>query len=96
MRYKMKCYIFLTLEGYTFQPESNFNVMEPDIENLQVIGFASGLNQEDAFKNLLEEDESLLETKFNEVFCYRLSDSYEDSKRYFYLSQNAKKQLLTL
>jgi len=86
----MKHYIFLTLEGYTFQPESDFNVMEPDIENLQVIGFAPGVNQEDAFKNLLEENECLLKTKFDEVFCYQLSDSYEDSKRYFYLSKNAK------
>jgi hypothetical protein len=82
----MKSYIFLTTEGHTFQPGTDS--MGPDIENAQVIGFASGLNEEDAFKNLLETDNYLLKTKFNEVFCYPLMDNYTNSQKYFYLSEN--------
>ena len=47
----MKSYIFITNEGFTFQPNSED--YEPDIENSQVIGFAKGNNQNDAFNNLL-------------------------------------------
>lgn len=79
-----KHYVFLTIEGYTFQPTSEEN--EPDIENLQVIGFASGLNQEEAFERLIEKNDYLLHTSFNQVFCYKLDDYYKDSKKYFYIS----------
>ncbi len=51
---KKKHYIFLTLDGYTFQPDSKS--VEPDIENLQVVGFAFGVNSKEAFQNLLSTD----------------------------------------
>lgn len=35
-----KKYIFITFEGFTFQPYSESDV--PDIENMQVIGFSEG------------------------------------------------------
>lgn len=82
---KLKRYIFLTQEGHTFQP--NTQSMEPDIENLQVTGFALGLNPDDAFQTLLNENECLLQTKFDEIFCYQLDDHHEESKKYFYLSE---------
>ena len=53
MNHKIKKYIFLTVEGYTFQPGSKS--VEPDIENLQVIGFSQGKDSKDAFQNLLKE-----------------------------------------
>ena len=34
----MKSYIFITTEGFTYQPGSESP--EPDVENCQVIGFA--------------------------------------------------------
>ena len=46
----MKAFIFVTHEGYTFQPNSE--AIEPDIENLQVLGCALGRNEEQAFENL--------------------------------------------
>ena len=54
MNHKIKKYIFLTVEGYTFQPGSKS--VEPDIENLQVIGFSQGKDSKDAFQNLLKEN----------------------------------------
>ena len=44
----MNNYLFLTNEGYTYQP---------DCENSQLIGIVSGNTQEDAFKNLINEKE---------------------------------------
>lgn len=77
-------YIFLTIEGYTFQPNSESIL--PDINNLQVIGFSSGIDAKDAFRNLLEIHPDLKETNFDEVFCYKLDKNYKASKKYFYIS----------
>ena len=62
----MNYYIFLTSEGHTFQPNSSSQ--EEDIHNLQVLGIAKGLSQEEAFYNLLASNPHLNETSFNEVF----------------------------
>jgi hypothetical protein len=51
----MKHYIFLTDEGHTFQPDSKSEL--PDVENLQVIGFAKGIDADEAYKNLLIENQ---------------------------------------
>jgi len=80
----MNHFIFLTTEGHTFQPGSESP--EPDIENCQLIGQASGTTARKAFRSLLEENPCLTGTSFDEVFCYRLHDDYQDSKEFFYLS----------
>lgn len=66
----MNSYIFITEEGTTFQPDSDFP--GPDIENCQVIGFAEGNSPEEAFENLIEKDSYLLETSFDEIICFEL------------------------
>ncbi len=80
----MKNYIFLTVEGLTFQPDSE--CLEPDIENLQVIGFAKGKDSENAFQNLIKENEYLLKTNFDEMFCYELVSNYDKNKSYYHLT----------
>ena len=67
----MKSFIFITSEGYTYQPGSES--AEPDIENCQVIGFSKGEDQEDAFRNLVLENEYLLDTNFNEIIGFELA-----------------------
>ena len=47
----MNYYIFLTDEGFTFEPDSNGQLRE--IENLQVIGLAASVNADEAFENLV-------------------------------------------
>lgn len=79
----MKSYIFLTNEGNTYQPGSKG--IEPDIENVQVIGIANGSNSDDAFKNLIIENDYLLKTRFNDIFSYELSPSYDRIARHYYL-----------
>lgn len=79
----MSKYIFLTNEGYTYQPDSES--IEPDCENSQLIGIANGITQEEAFENLMNEKEYLRQLKFNEIYCYKLAEDYEQSQRYFYI-----------
>ena len=73
-------YIFLTTEGLTYQPNSISS--EPDIENMQVIGFAQGDTVQDASRNLLELNGYLADTNFNEIFAIQLAD---DDREYFSL-----------
>ena len=80
----MKNYIFVTTEGYTYQPNSES--VDPDIENLQVIGFANGNNPKQAFQKLLKESNYLLETSFDEVVSYELTKNSENTKAYHYLT----------
>lgn len=82
----MNKYIFLTNEGYIYQ--TNSESIEPDCENAQLIGIASGNTQEEAFKNLINEKEYLREFNFDEIYCYKLAENFEESKRYFYIKDN--------
>ncbi|MCK4348131.1 MAG: hypothetical protein KAW47_05890 [Thermoplasmatales archaeon] len=79
--HKIKQYIFLTAEGSTFQPDSL--CIEPDVENLQVVGFANGSTAQKAFERLLKENPYLFETNFDEIFSIALADSTK--KTYFSL-----------
>jgi hypothetical protein len=83
--YKMDKYIFLTAEGSTYQPNSDS--FEPDIENLQVIGFAQGDTVDNALKNLLELNEYLVNTNFDEIFAIQLVN---DHRQYFSLRDTIK------
>ena len=78
----MKKFIFLTIEGSTFQPDSN--LIDPDIENVQVVGFAEGIDAKDAFENLIEKNPYLTDTSFDEIFSMQLTDPIQ--KSFFYLS----------
>ena len=80
----MNSYIFLTDEGYTFQPETEEEPVE--IENLQVIGFAKGTDANIAYRNLLAENPQLKETSFERIFCYQLDREYEGSRKDYNLS----------
>ena len=81
----MNSYIFITTEGYTFQTESES--IEPDIENCQVVGFAQGNDEKQAFDNLLRENDYLFETAFDELICFELKYSeYFKHRAYFHLN----------
>lgn len=85
----MKSFIFITNEGYTYQPESTS--AEPDIENCQVLGFGKGLDMDEAFKDMLETNPYLLETSFSEVIGMEVNDS---GKKYFQLKDTGKYSIL--
>ena len=83
-----KNYIFLTSEGHTYQPDQES--IEPDIDNLQVIGISEGINSQMAFDNLIKNRKYLLKTTFNEIFCYELSNNFKDSVDFFRLDSERK------
>lgn len=66
----MKNFIFVTDEWFTYQPESTS--FEPDIENLQVIWFWKWDNSNEAFNDLLKNNEHLKNASFSEIWCYEL------------------------
>ncbi|GAG73420.1 hypothetical protein ES705_00385 [subsurface metagenome] len=72
----MKKYIFITDEGFTFQPDNDD--YEPDIENMQVIGFGEGDTVDDAMENMIQENPYLRDTKFNKVIGMEVK-SYKQS-----------------
>jgi len=81
----MHSYIFITVEGYTFQPGSE--TIEPDIENCQVVGFAKGDNPQQAFQSLVKENSFLLGTTFDETICLELKHpDFFKRKTYFHFS----------
>ena len=76
----MNKYIFITTEGSTYQPNSDYS--EPDIENMQVIGFGQGNTVQDAVRELLGTNYYLIDTTFNEIFAIQVAS---DKREYFYL-----------
>lgn len=74
--FTIKKYIFITFEGFTFQPYSESDV--PDVENMQVIGFSKGKDTKEAFKTLLQQQQYLKDTTFNEVIAIELADGKQD------------------
>ena len=82
----MRSFIFLTAEGHTYQPNSE--AIEPDCENLQVIGFAEGEDAASAFENLVKENEWLAQTSFRQVQCLELTQpNYRQHISTFHLKQ---------
>ena len=65
-------YIFITPEGFTFQPHSED--AEPDIENLQVLGFGEGNDEESALADMLRNHEYLKKTRFREAYALELKE----------------------
>lgn len=70
---KLRRFIFVTFEWYTFQPWRESQ--EPDVENMQVIGFSKWFSREEAFDNLIKENEYLLDMTFDEIWCFGLLSS---------------------
>ncbi len=67
----MNTYIFLTTEGFTYQPGSE--TIEPDVANLQVVGLGDGTNPDEALADMLETHHWIQNTTFSEVLCYQLA-----------------------
>lgn len=77
-------FIFVTFEGYTYQPDSESS--EPDIENMQVIWFAQGFSRKEAYKTLLQNSPHLVDTSFDEIWCIKMH--WEKYDCMFSLSEN--------
>ncbi|MDY0320249.1 MAG: hypothetical protein RBR23_00825 [Arcobacteraceae bacterium] len=67
-----KDFIFITFEGFTYQPDSESDV--PDIENMQVIGFSKGMDIQEAFENIKNGSSYLKDTSFDEIIGIELKE----------------------
>lgn len=78
-----RAFIFLTFEGCTYQPDSESAM--PDVENVQMLGIASGPHASAAFGRLAEENPWLRDTSFDEIYCYELARDFAASRAEFSL-----------
>ncbi len=69
-------YIYITFEGFTFQPNSESDVSV--IENMQAVGFACAKDKKEAFENLLINSSYLKDTVFNEIIALEFLNREED------------------
>ena len=81
----MKKFIFITTEGYTYQPDSESTT--PDIENLQVLGFGEGKTVDEAFLDMIGENPYLRDTNFDEATGIELKNG---KRKILYLSDHKK------
>ncbi|MCK4695116.1 MAG: hypothetical protein KAT74_05115 [Candidatus Cloacimonetes bacterium] len=70
METKLKYFIFLTDEGFTFQPKSDF--IESEMDNLQVLGLSEGLNTDNAIENFIQDNKFLKELNFDNILVFEL------------------------
>ena len=75
----MTQFIFYTFEGYTLSPNNT------DIENLQILGVESGLNQNDALEKLLASNKWIEESGFSKEeiknYATQVSHLYYSKRR---------------
>ncbi len=83
-----KTFIFLTSEGICFSPNNDFN--QQAVENWQVIGWADGIDADESFKRLINENKSLIESGFNEIFAFELVERFQEQRRWFSLNDYKK------
>lgn len=55
----MKKFIFYTFEGYTESPTGQM------VENLQILGFENGKNEDEAFKLLIANNQWIIDSGFD-------------------------------
>ena len=72
-----KSYIFITTEGFTYQPGSE--AASPDIENMQVLGFGEGITAKLALNDMLFKNKYLRKTNFNEVIAILLKGNTREN-----------------
>ena len=66
---KKKLFLFVTFDGVTF---SSPELDEPDVENIQVLGYGEGLDEDEAFKDFLAQNQWVLEKRFEEAICIEI------------------------
>ncbi len=72
----VKTYIFYTNEGFTEDRRNN------PTENCQILGWGKGKTAQEAFINLVKENDHFKEADFNKIICQELTS---DVVSYFYL-----------
>ncbi len=75
-----RLFLFITPDGIAY---SSSEKLSPDVDNLQVLGYGKGKNEEDALKNFLRSNMWIFNTNFDEIICVEIKKEIPKSKRYF-------------
>lgn len=75
-----KIFLFLTPDGVTYSSPKR---LYPDVDNLQVLGYGEGDDEEDALKNCIQNNKWVFDTDFDAVFCVEIKGKISPRKRYF-------------
>ena len=70
-------YIIISPDGHTFSPSSEG--ADPDIENMQVIGFSEGKDGKEALEKLLKENRDIEKLGYRDFLCIEMKDSFRFS-----------------
>ena len=84
----MAKFIFMTNEGISYGEDERGRL--EIVENTQVLGMAQGESAYSAFLNLICENEWLTNFSFEDIFCYKLAEDFEDVVEYFSLNKTKK------
>lgn len=76
---KKRLYLFVTPDGLTY---SSPDLIEPDVDNYQVLGYGEGLTEEEAFKDFLANNRWLENTKFKEVIGLEIKQRIHEGKAF--------------
>ena len=68
---KKKLFLFVTFDGVTF---SSDELDEPDVDNLQVLGYGEGLDEDEAFKDFQAQNQWVLDKRFEEAICVEIKN----------------------
>ncbi len=68
-----KKYIILSIQGYTFSPNNASS--EPDVDNIQVLGFAEASTPENAFEEFCKENDHIKGLGYSKVKLYELAST---------------------
>lgn len=76
---KNRFFLFLTSDGVTY---SSCEELYPDVDNLQVLGWAEGSTMEEAFERFLKANRWILDTNFKNVICVETKTKIHEGKRF--------------
>ncbi len=74
-----RLFMFVTPDGATCSSE---DFLHPDVDNLQVLGFGSGHDEEEAFEDFVSKTKWLSSTKFRRVISIEVKHPIEQGKSF--------------
>ncbi len=73
----LRKFMFISPDGLTFSRE---NLVEPDVDNFQVVGYERGFDHDDAFIRFIRKNPWLKYTGFKEIICIEVKEFPSEGK----------------
>jgi len=76
---KKRPFMFLTPNGITC---SSCEEIYPDVDNFQVLGWAEGFTEEEAFEEFVNNNKWITDTNFKNVICIEVKSRIHEGKEF--------------